>query len=106
MFLVNITVFFGIFVEILNPHSFLTTTGFFIRSMFLLVILVIYIWYLRKTKSYSTTVIIFLTIASSLYFWYGINSFCQNKYWEETESNADVGNKKYSCHTILEEHLF
>lgn len=101
-----VVIFIGMAIEVINPHSFLLTTGAFVRVAILLVSLVVWIWFSKKNEGQfliSGSTLLLLTACA--YLWYGINSYCGQVYWEETDHYQKV-TQEYSCSRILKEHLF
>jgi membrane-bound ClpP family serine protease len=102
--------FIAVLIEVINPHSFLGTAGSFIRVVLLLVGATVWYKLSQGTQSELTSAgTIVLLITAALYFFYGLSSFCQNKYYEdhhEEFTNLRTDIEPYSCPKILMESLF
>lgn len=105
----SIIVFGGLLaliIEVINPHSFLETTGAFFRVF--IIGIAIAIWFYKTRKSHPGLFLpglIALIILGGSYLLYGFSSLCGNLYYEETEHNKNV-EKPYSCPRILKDFLF
>ena len=92
----------GFFVEIINPHSFLGTTGAYIRGILLLVGVIVW-WNFLENFKIRLIGLILLVIMSFLYFYYGTTSFCQSTYYEKYIKNNI--SHQYSCVEIIKETI-
>lgn len=94
----------GLAVEVINPHSFLLTTGALVRVFVLLLVLIGWVWFSKKKAGGQLLVpgVILLSLVACAYLWYGINSFCQETYYDYYQ----VTGADYSCSQILKEHFF
>jgi hypothetical protein len=109
--IILIVSFFAVIIEIINPHSFLETGGAFLRTISIFV--GAFIWYIYSVRSNRPLAIAGAFIFSSVaifYLLYGVSSFCQNKYYNETVS-LDIETKirmetSYSCPQIVKNSLF
>ncbi len=96
----------ALIIEVINPHSFLGTTGAFVR-VFLIAAVTAY-WFYKVRKPHPGLFfpgLIVLIILGVSYLLYGFSSLCGNLYYEETEHYQKV-EKPYSCPRILKEFLF
>ena len=96
----------ALIIEVINPHSFLGTTGAFIRVLLIGIAIAIWFYKIRKTHSgLFLPGLIVLIILGTSYLLYGFSSLCGNLYYEETEQYMKV-EKPYSCPRILKDFLF
>lgn len=100
-----LVILLGLVIEVLNPHSFLQTMEAFVRVIILLVSSVVWVWYSKKNNTRLLVAgSILLLLSACAYLWYGINSYCGQAYWEETDHYQKV-TAEYSCTRLLKEHL-
>lgn len=105
--LIVITTVLGIavLIEVINPHSLLGTVSAFVRVAALLIGAVCWYIFFKGTESKLVkTGVILLFLVATLYFFYGVSSFCQNKYYEinrEAFANSRTDIEPYSCSGIL-----
>jgi len=95
----------GLLVQVVNPHSFLGTGGAFITSLIILAGAIIWL-YLAKKYSYTFLLFgsVFFLFGAASYFYYGVDSFCQNTDYEKTKnSNIDI---EYNCTQIIKDSIF
>ena len=108
--IITALLFIAVLIEVINPHSFLSTDGAFARVVALLVGAACWYLFFKNTQSKLViTGIVILFIAAMLYFFYGVSSFCQNKYYETYKDAiitplTDIA--PYNCSRIIRDSLF
>lgn len=94
-----------VLIEVVNPHSFLGTIGAFARMTVLLVGAVLWYIFFKNTQSKLVkTGVAVLVIGAVLFFFYGLNSYCQDTYYEinrEAFANSRTDIEPYSCPRII-----
>ena len=86
-------------VQVVNPHSFMTTTTAIVLAIILFIFSIFFILYIKQYNSnfllYGSLLVMMFSLA---YMWYGIKSYCQNAYYELTKNSV---NMEYNCFNII-----
>ena len=101
-FIILIIVVFGIFIEVINPHSFLGVAGAMIRGALLLFgFIAWYIFTSKKESKFFLPGLFVLFVSSTVYFFSGTSLFCQNTAYEKS-----IPSENYNCKNIIISNLF
>lgn len=96
----------AVLIEVINPHSFLNSSGAFVRAGAILIGLPVWIWISKKENKYYLVfggVVMMVTAIS--YLLYGISSLCQETYYEK-HKGVNAIEEPYNCKEILLRLLF
>jgi hypothetical protein len=95
----------SLFIEVINPHSFLNSTGAFVRAGTILMGVPVWLWLSKRRRRVLVTGSIVLTVTAIIYGLYGINTLCYELFYAK---HKDVGRfeEPYSCGNMIYDRLF
>ncbi len=104
--IISIIAVLGLLIEIINPHSFLSSGRAYASACILIIVAII--WMVSLQKSTHRTIGAFVLLATAcLYGFYGTSMYCQDTYYERYMKNdpTNLHPKEYSCIDILQTSL-
>lgn len=94
----------ALLVEVINPHSFLNSTGAFVRAGAILMGVPVWLWFSKRRRGVLVTGSIVLTVTAIAYALYGINTLCHEIYYAKHKDVRSI-EEPYSCTNVILEVL-
>src|SRR5262245_48243022 len=95
----------ALLIEVINPHSFLNSTGAFVRAAAIFMGVPVWLWLSKSRRGVLVTGGIVLTVTAIAYALYGINTLCHELYYAKHKDARRI-EEPYSCKNIMFEFLF
>ena len=101
----GLAVILALLVEVINPHSFLNSTGAFVRATAIFMGVPVWLGLSKRRRGVLVAGSVVLTVAAIVYALYGINTLCHELFYAKHKDVRRV-EEPYSCKTIMFDLLF
>jgi hypothetical protein len=95
----------SLFIEVINPHSFLNSTGAFVRAGTILMGVPVWLWLSKSRRRALVAGISVLTVTAIIYTLYGINTLCYELFYTKYKDVRRV-EEPHSCKNMIFDLLF